>query len=250
MPIPNTPIHYLINTPINHNYKYIFLDLDDTIWDFHANAKEALRDVFFRERLNEHFEDFENFYQDYSKRNLELWTQYGQGLISKDYLIVERFLHLLKKVGKDDENLALKMNRDFLDTLAEKTILVPYALELMDFCKSGNLPMTILSNGFTEVQYRKLRNSKIEHYFSHVVLSEAAGGLKPDPAIFEYALKLNDATVDETLMIGDSYEADIVGAVHSGIDALFLNNSTKKYEMPAGVVEIKSLKDAVALLGG
>lgn len=233
---------------MRRNYKYIFLDLDDTVWDFHANAKEALRDVFFAEKLNDHFDHFENFYQDYTRRNIELWTQYGQGLITKDYLIVERFLHLLKRIGMDDEKLALKMNRDFLDTLAEKTILVPFAIELMEFCKSQNLPLTILSNGFTEVQYRKICSSKIEDYFSHVVLSEAAGALKPDPAIFKHALDLNGATSEETLMIGDSFEADIVGAVNSGIDALFLNHSTKKYEIPEGVVEIKSLKEAVDFL--
>ena len=79
---------------MTNKYKYIFLDLDDTIWDFHANAKESLHDVFYAEKLDEHFEDFENFYCDYSKKNLELWTQYGQGLITKDFLIVERFLHL------------------------------------------------------------------------------------------------------------------------------------------------------------
>lgn len=231
-------------------YKYIFLDLDDTIWDFHANAKEALRDVFFAEKLNEHFEDFEKFYNDYSKRNIELWTQYGQGLITKDFLIVERFLHLLKQVGRDDEQLALKMNRDFLDWLAEKTILVPHAQELMDFCRANNLPMTIISNGFTEVQYRKLRNSNIEHYFTHVVLSEAVGALKPDPAIFSHALKLNQASTEETLMVGDSFEADIVGAVNAGIDAFFLNQTGREIEMPEGVTEVNSLKEVIEFLKG
>lgn len=231
-------------------YNYIFLDLDDTIWDFHANSKEAIHDVFYAEKLDDYFADFEGFYSKYSERNLELWSQYGHGLISKDFLIVERFLHLLKEAGINDETLALKMNSDYLDFLATKTILKSHALELLDFCVSQKLPMTIISNGFTEVQFRKLRSSNIEHYFSHVVLSEAAGSLKPDSAIFNHALRLNNAKAEEALMIGDSFDADIVGAVNAGIDALFLNNTGKKFEIPEKVIEIKSLEEAIEHLGG
>ncbi len=161
---------------------------------------------------------------------------------------MERFLHLLLRAGINDESLALKMNSTYLDFLATKTILKPYALELMEFCRTHNLPMTIISNGFNEVQHRKIRNSNIEPYFSHVVLSEAAGSLKPDAAIFNYALELNNASAEETLMIGDSFEADIIGAVHAGIDALFLNNTDKKVELPERVREIKSLKEAEEFL--
>ncbi len=233
---------------MKNKYKYIFLDLDDTIWDFHANAKESLRDVFHARKLNEHFEDFENFYRDYSKKNLELWTQYGQGLITKDFLIVERFLHLLQQIGINNPDIALQMNTDFLEILGTKTGLVPFARELMDFCRTKTLPMTIISNGFVEVQYRKLRSAGIEHYFDHVVLSEAVGTLKPDRKIFEYALNLNKARKEETVMIGDSFDADINGASLAGIDGLFLNHSEKKYELPDNVTEIHSLKDAIDII--
>ncbi|MHB9055790.1 MAG: YjjG family noncanonical pyrimidine nucleotidase [Paludibacteraceae bacterium] len=233
---------------MKHSYKYIFLDLDDTIWDFHANAREALRDVFYNEKLNEHFDDFDGFYRTYSKRNLELWTQYGQGLITKDFLIVERFLHPLLKIGINDPERAKRMNSDFLDILATKTILIPNARELMDFCKTNKLPMTIISNGFVEVQYRKLRNSGIEDYFDHVVLSESAGALKPDPKIFEYALKQNHAEKHEALMIGDSFEADITGAVSSGIDAIYLNLTGKKVELQDRVKEVHDLKEVILYL--
>ena len=73
------------------------------------------------------------------------------------------------------------------------------------------------------MQYRKLKSCQIEQYFSHVVLSEAAGALKPDKRIFEYALGLNEATVSETIMIGDSYEADIIGAQNAGLDQIYFN---------------------------
>ena len=229
-------------------YNYIFLDLDDTIWDFHANAKASLHDVYFDRKLNEHYPDFEHFFHLYARRNLELWSQYGQGLITKDYLIVERFRHLLSHAGIQAHEMALNMNTDFLDILSTKTILMPYAGELLEYCTSRHLPMTIISNGFTEVQYRKLRNSNIEQYFTHVVLSEAVGALKPSREIFEYALKLNNARADETLMIGDSFDADILGAVGAGIDAVYLNNTGRDIEIPEKVTQISSLKEVFGLI--
>ena len=229
-------------------YNYIFLDLDDTIWDFHANAKASLHDVYFDRKLNEHYPDFENFFRIYASRNLELWSQYGQGLITKDYLIVERFRHLLSHAGIKAHEMALNMNTDFLDILSTKTILMPYAGELLEYCTARHLPMTIISNGFTEVQYRKLRNSNIEQYFTHVVLSEAVGALKPSREIFEYALKLNNARADETLMIGDSFDADILGAVGAGIDAVYLNNTRRDIEIPEKVTQISSLKEVFGLI--
>ena len=229
-------------------YNYIFLDLDDTIWDFHANAKASLHDVYFDRKLNEHYPDFEHFFHLYARRNLELWSQYGQGLITKDYLIVERFRHLLSHAGIQAHEMALNMNTDFLDILSTKTILMPYAGELLEYCTARHLPMTIISNGFTEVQYRKLRNSNIEQYFTHVVLSEAVGALKPSREIFEYALKLNNARADETLMIGDSFDADILGAVGAGIDAVYLNNTRRDIEIPEKVTQISSLQEVFGLI--
>lgn len=220
------------------NYNYIFVDLDDTIWDFHANAKEALRDLFELKELKEHYDNFDYFYKVYASRNLELWTQYGQGLITKKYLTVERFLYPLLKIGINDQDLALRMNSIYLDSLATKTELIPHAKEFLEFCAKNGIPVTLISNGFVEVQYHKLRNSKIEKYFKHVVLSEQVGALKPNPKIFEHALRLNNANKNETLMIGDSFEADIIGAFGIGIDAIYLNRTRKKQELPNGVTEI------------
>lgn len=209
-------------------YKYLFIDLDDTVWDFHGNAKKALNDVFYKVKLNERYNDFEEFYRIYSKKNMELWSHYGQGLITKEYLAKERFLHPLKKVGIEDDELAKKMNTYFLNVLATKTDLMPYALQLLEVIESRNIPVTLLSNGFTEVQYKKIRNAGIERYFSHIVLSEEAGALKPSPQIFEYALGKNNANKKDVLMVGDNFEADIAGALNAGIDAVYYNFQRQK----------------------
>jgi len=124
--------------------------------------------------------------------------------------------------GIDDHELAVKTGDQFLELLPSKTKLIPYAIELLDYL-SAKYPLTIVSNGFVDVQYKKMRSSNLEHYFDHVVLSEAAKALKPNKRIFEYALQLNNADAPEAIMIGDSFEADIRGAQNAQIDQIFLN---------------------------
>ena len=127
-------------------------------------------------------------------------------------------------------------------------MLVPYAKELLDYLYP-KYPLTIVSNGFIEVQYKKIHSCGIEQYFAHVVLSEAANALKPDKRIFEHALQLNNATASETIMIGDSYEADIVGARNAGIDQIYYNPQleVKENNKPA-TYWVKSLEEIMNIL--
>jgi len=201
-------------------YKYVFIDLDDTLWDFHANAKSTLEEVYNARNLGKFFDNFEQYFQPYTKRNLELWVEYGKGAVTKEELTLERFLHPLRLVGINDSELALNMGREYLDLLPSRTALVPYAIELLEYLHA-KYPLTIVSNGFKEVQYKKIESSNIGQYFAHIVLSEGAGALKPDKRIFEYAMNLNGAKPHESIMIGDSYEADIVGAQNAGIDQIY-----------------------------
>jgi YjjG family noncanonical pyrimidine nucleotidase len=228
-------------------YKHVFIDLDDTLWDFHANARESLIEVFEYRKLDRYFDTFDHFFKIYAKRNLELWELYGKGEVSKEYLQLERFRHPLVQVGVDNDVLAEQIGTQFLDILPTKTILIPHTIELLDYL-SPKYPLTIVSNGFVEVQYRKLRATKLEHYFSHVVLSEAAGALKPDKRIFEYALGLNNGTAEETIMIGDSYEADIIGARNAGIDQVFLNLGHTQTKDINSTYQIQQLDEILAIL--
>jgi putative hydrolase of the HAD superfamily len=152
------------------------------------------------------------------------------------------------EIGINDKDLAQEINSRYLDILGSKTILIPYAIELLELCVEKNLPVTLITNGFTQVQMQKVKNSNLEHYFSHIVLSDTAGALKPEPAFFKYALDLNNARPGEVLVIGDNYDADILGAINSGIDALFFNTAGRKVELPERVVEIKSLQEAIEFL--
>ena len=226
------------------NYKHVFIDLDDTIWDFHGNARAVLEEIYDEQRLRQYFKDFDEYFRIYAKRNLELWELYGKGEITKEFLNVERFRHPLPQVGVDNIKLAEETGIKFLEMLPTKTMLIPFAKELLNYL-SAKYPLTIVSNGFIEVQYKKLHSCKLEHYFTHVVLSEAAKALKPDKRIFEYALELNSAKATETIMIGDSYEADIVGARNARIDQIYFNlesiKKTTNYNCTYEVIDLKKI---------
>jgi putative hydrolase of the HAD superfamily len=239
--------HHIITS--SHPYKFVFLDLDDTIWDFHTNARLAMKDMFDDRGLIRYFENFDQFFDIYARRNIELWELYGKGEITKEYLSKERFLYPLSKMGVTDEALAAEIGQHYLDNLPTKTALMPHAIELLDYLIHKKYPLTIISNGFVEVQYRKMRSSGIEHYFNHIVLSEAAGALKPDKKIFEYALELNGAKPNEAIMIGDSYAADILGAINVGIDSVYYPlHYPENGENPECTYMIRSLREVMEIL--
>ena len=229
-------------------YKTVFIDLDDTLWDFHANAKSSLQEIYVERNLGQYFDSFDQYFNLYAKRNIELWEMYGKGTISKEALTLERFQHPLIQVGIDNAALAKNIGEQYLGLLPTRTMLVPFAKELLDYLYP-KYPLTIVSNGFVEVQYKKLHSCHIEQYFAHVVLSEAAEALKPDKRIFEYALRLNNATTSETIMIGDSYEADIKGAQNADIDQIYYHPNQKPEDKEKqATYQVKSLREILDIL--
>ena len=137
-------------------------------------------------------------------------------------LIIERFRYMLRPLGIEDTKSVLAINNDFLQRTTRKTRLVPGAIELLEYLRPS-YRMYILSNGFREVQFKKLCNSGLAPYFKRMILSEDACIQKPHKEIFDFALKNTNSRRSESLMIGDSWEADIIGAHNSKIDQLWLN---------------------------
>lgn len=219
-------------------YRFVFIDLDDTLWDFHTNARISLELMFNDRGLDHYFTDFDEFFRIYAKRNIELWEAYGKGEITQDFLKAERFRYPLAKMGVDDTELAEAIGHQYLDILPTQKVLMPGALEILNYLVE-KYPLTLISNGFKETQHRKINSSGIGHYFDHIVLSEEAGALKPDPKIFEYAMQLNKARREECIMIGDSYAADIQGAINAGIDQVYypLEGKTKPHQPATFTIE-------------
>ena len=206
-------------------YTDLFIDFDDTLYDTHGNAVIALRELFDAMRLGQWFPDPQLFYDEYWKANIDLWTRYSKGEITRDYLIVERFRRPLSfgQWLEPTEQLCLKASDQFLDFCSNKPGLVEGAQELMDYLRAKGYRMHMCSNGFHEVQYKKLRTCGLTDYFHTVILSEDAGANKPSPAFFDYAMRQSGAHRDSTLMIGDNFQTDILGAKRYGLATAYFN---------------------------
>lgn len=206
------------------NIKTVFVDLDDTLWWFTENSKVALRHVYDVYELGKWSPVYEQFRDIYAAKNLALWDLYHYGKIEKDYLVTERFRYTLEQIGikEDLAELASKVNDEYLYFLSGQPLLVPGAEDLLKYL-TEKYDVNILSNGFKEVQLRKLRSGGIEKYIHHLVLSDDCGITKPLRGIFDYALKRVGAEAETTVMIGDNYDADVQGAKNAGWNTVLFN---------------------------
>ena len=203
-------------------YKNLFIDLDDTLWDTYHNNKECLEELYTDHHFDRYYASFEAFFAIYWPHNELLWKQYRAGEIDRQTLIIDRFRYMLRPMGIEETKAVLAVNNDFLRRTTTKTRLVPGAIELLEYLRPS-YRLYILSNGFREVQDKKLRNSGLAPYFKRMILSEDAGIQKPHKGIFDFALINTNSRRNETLMIGDCFEADIFGARQSRIDQLWFN---------------------------
>ena len=215
-------------------YKAVFIDWDDTIGDFVGAAKLALQDMYEKYNLSEYFASFEEFFLLYKPHNLELWDKYGKDLVTKEYLSFDRFFFPLMHGSKAIQNskfkiqnssaLAEQLSEDFLNMTTARFSLLEGAEELVRYL-AKKYPLTVVTNGFVEVQYEKFDKSGLRDCFAHIVLSEEVGCQKPNPRIFEEALRMNGLQAEDVVMIGDSWNSDIQGAINAGIDQIWIRKS-------------------------
>lgn len=206
-------------------YQHLFFDLDHTLWDFETNAKETLYDLYLQHNLIARgITDFDLFFRQYSFHNERLWGKYTKGLIKQDELRWKRMWLALLDYKIADEALSRQLSVDFLNLLPTKKNLFPYTIEILDYLAGKNYAMHLVTNGFEAVQYNKIRNSNLQHYFKKVITSEASNSLKPHKEIFDFALQKAGATTEQSIMIGDNQDADIQGGINAGLDTIFVNH--------------------------
>jgi putative hydrolase of the HAD superfamily len=206
-------------------YKHLFFDLDHTLWDFDANARLTLEELYHGHTLLQHgVHDFDLFYKHYIAHNNRLWEKYRNGHIKVDELRWKRMaLTLLEfKIGND--TLARDLGDRFLELLPSRTLLFPHTVETLQYLTQKGYQLHLITNGFEKTQHSKLKYSGIAGYFKEVITSEGSNSIKPKKEIFEYALNRTRSVADHSIMIGDSIEADIQGAMNAGLDQVYVNH--------------------------
>ena len=206
-------------------YKNLFIDLDNTLWDFQTNSKNVLSVLFFKYGLDKYFKDFEEYFKIYSQHNDYLWEQYALNKINKDELNKERFAYPLWQKDLDLPEVEEGMQANYLPLLSEQTVLMPACIEVLDYLKSKRYKLYLVSNGFVEIQHKKLSGAGLYKYFDKLFFSEEIKAHKPSKVFFDTAIKSTNSKKKESIVIGDNFLADIEGAKNAGLDQIWFCTS-------------------------
>ena len=242
-------------------YKAIFLDWDDTIGDWSGAEHKALQELYANYHLEALYATAEDYIAAYKPYNLELWGMYGRGEVTKEWLHFQRFYRPLliedrpalpDRIQSTDlftnqesrVRMAYEMGEEFLRLTNKYFSVLPGAAEVVrELAKK--YPLTIISNGFMEVQYYKFAHSGLADCFTHTIISEEVGINKPQPGIFNIALEKNGVSTEEAIMIGDSYSSDIQGAKNAHIDQIWLHAGAAE---ETATFIVPTLKDVLTIL--
>ncbi len=223
------------------NITDIFFDLDHTLWDFDRNSGLAFVKIFEKNNLSINYNEF---LEVYSPINFQQWKWYREERITKAQLRYGRFKKTFNKMGISvTDDVIDKLSSDYIECLPENNHLFEGTIELLDYL-SPRYKMHIITNGFQEVQTTKMNRSGLAPYFETMTTSESVGVKKPNKKIFHYAMNKAGVTPENCIMVGDTYEADIVGALKVGMDAICFNyhklNLPKEIKVIDQITHLKS----------
>lgn len=228
-------------------YRHLFFDLDHTLWDFEANSKEALRELYAQDDWQAILGvEAAEFLNTYYRHNDFLWAQYREGKVTKEKLRHQRFVNSFQEFGYTDLKKILAFEAEYMALAPRKTKLFPGALETLSALKE-RYQLHIITNGFEETQIIKIASSGLQAFFSELVCSDQIGVNKPQARIFIEALNRAGATRKESLMIGDNLGVDILGARDVGMDQVYFNPAERPHqEKPS--YEIRELPELLNFL--
>ena len=218
------------------NITDVFFDLDHTLWDFDKNSEMAF-DRIFKNRFPEI--KIQDFIEKYVPINQECWKLYQNDKITHLELRYNRlkFSFDALNIEISDENLNQIAN-DYIEFLTDNNHLFDGAIEVLEYLRP-KYRLHIITNGFANVQDKKITNALLSGYFETITNSELAGVKKPNSIIFDYAVNVAKASKENSIMIGDCLDADVNGALNAGLDAIFFNE--KKITAPENIKQINHL---------
>lgn len=217
------------------NIKHIFFDLDHTLWDFDKNSKLTFKQIIEEQGIKLNVDEFLKVYLPI---NLKYWKLYRDEKVSKSTLRYGRLKETFDALNyKITDDLIRAISEDYIKYLPNYNHLFEGTVEVLEYLNK-KYQLHIITNGFEEVQSLKMQKSGIDKYFKEVITSESVGVKKPNPKVFDFALMKAKTTAEDAIMIGDSYEADILGALNFGMLAIHFTNEKKPKK---GILNIQSL---------
>ena len=226
------------------NITHIFWDLDHTIWDYSTNARLTIFELYEKHGINEKMHHSpDTFHKTYCKHNDLAWEHYRNGIIDKTILRQRRFKDTFLELGVEPDTIYEIFETEFVEICPTKGHLIPGAREVLMLFNS-KFEQHIITNGFKETQGVKIRTSGIDHFFKTITNSEDTGYQKPHPEIFKLAMQAAGANIQNSLMIGDNYEADILGAYNAGMKCVFYNPESHVIEnIPGDILMITTFDE-------
>jgi putative hydrolase of the HAD superfamily len=207
---------------MNKKYTHIFFDLDNTLWDFERNSRNAMFVAFHQFKLDGLCK-FNLFFETYTKHNHALWESYRKNEVVKKELTRLRFENTFTELELNGVD-AIEINNLYLNEMPKQKKLNEGVTEILIYLKKKRYHLNIITNGFREVQREKIETSGLKPYFDKIFISEEIKSPKPEREIFEYSIKSANAKKVNSIMVGDDWEVDVLGAVNCGIDAVHYQN--------------------------
>lgn len=229
-------------------YKHLFFDLDHTLWDFEKNSSESLQEIYYNSSLNNHgVASVDLFVESFLRINTALWDAFDRGTLHHSYIRENRFKMVFDEMGVACPENHVEIGEIYLQTLPGKRHLLEGALDILNYVTEKSYGVHIVTNGFNDIQAKKIASSGIDHFFKNVITFENANAKKPDPKIFAYALEVAEALPEESIMIGDNWIADIMGAKTFGLDTVYLNPAGLKFD-DSPTFDIRRLEELKLIL--
>lgn len=226
-------------------YKHLFFDLDHTLWDFERNSSETLAQIYLEYNLvNSGVTCCDDLVSTFLRINTELWHAFDHGRLEHSYIREHRFRLVFEALNVTLPAFSTQLGERYLEQLPKKSYLLDGALDILEYSARRGYVLHLVTNGFDSIQRTKMASSGIDHFFQNVITYDKANAKKPDPKIFACALEFAGASAAECVMIGDNWDADIIGAKRYGLDTIFYNPAGVKFdeEPTFDILHLKELK--------
>ena len=226
-------------------YQHIFFDLDHTLWDFDKNSEKVLINLYKLHNLGElGSHGSHQFLKIFKQVNRLLWNQLDRNKITVSDVRKQRFKMVFKELGLDSSLIPIDLERQYLELCPQGGEVIPYAHETLTYLNL-NYSLHIITNGFQAMQRIKLVNAKLDQFFDEIITVDVSGYRKPSPHIFNYALEKAGTSVQDSLMIGDNLETDILGAQAAYMDHIYFNpeSTTHYFKVTHEITCLSELKE-------